>query len=280
MVTHATAAADLLARSTTAGWRPGTVGAIDAATGTLTLRLSDGEVVDGVPWQASAYTPIVGDRVVVTWDRGAGMLVTGTLSTVRTETPEQVRVEVGPAETVTAELWPDGTWEWGTPESYPPGFPYMLRQGVFYSTSTLHGGPGMRQPSTLIRYPAVTAPAGATDVTLALRVSRDFTLKAADGTILAPPTVSPVLHAHAYNPLPAGTGAPVPAPGLDVWRPGPLAQGETAYYPLPTDWAAALLAGTITGWYSQSDLAEDYTTFIGDANLHLVLTYTPPPEEA
>lgn len=277
MVNLASGVTDLLARMTVAGWRPATVEAIDSAAGTLTLTMSDGEPVQGVSWQANAYSPVAGDRVTVMWDRHAGMLVTGTLSTRSVQIGERESVTVAPTGRVGPARFPDGEWRWLSSAQM------MLTQGAYWTTSQAFGGPGMREDASVIAYPDLTSivPPGASDVTAMLRIRRAPLVSSVDGTVVSPWGVSPALWAHSYDPLPdpdTATGAPVVNGALGEWRPGRLVAGEAANLPLPAAWLDALLGGEITGIVSMSDSDEDRSTFFGPGNLELTISYTPASE--
>lgn len=277
MVTLAQGVADLLARMTVAGWRPATVEAIDTAAGTLTLTMSDGEPVAGVSWQANAYSPAVGDRVTVMWDRHAGMLVTGTLSTQSVVVGEQESMTVAPTGRAGVARFPDGLWHWLFSRQL------LLTQGAYWTTSQAFGGPGVREDASVIGYPDLTGilPAGASDVAATLRIRRAPLTSSTDGTVVSPWGVSPALWAHSYDPLPdpdVATGPPVVDEALGEWRPGRLVAGEAANFPLPQAWLDGLLAGEVTGIVSMSDSDEDRATFFGLGNLDLTIAYTPAGE--
>lgn len=277
MVKLASGVSDLLARMTVAGWRPATVEAIDTTAGTLTLTMSDGEPVEGVSWQANAYSPVVGDRVTVMWDRHAGMLVTGTLSTRSVQIGERASVTVAPTGRVNPVRFPDGVWRW------LPSVQLLLTQGAYWTTSQAFGGPGMREDASVIAYPDLGSivPAGAQDVTASLRLHRAPLVSSTDGTVVSPWGVSPVLWAHSYDPLPdpeTATGPPVVDEGLGEWRPGRLVAGEAANFPLPQTWLDGILSGAIKGIVGMSDREEDRSTFFGPGNLELTFSFTMPPE--
>lgn len=289
MVSLAQSVADLLARSTSTGWRQATVQAVDVATGTLTLVMG-GELVSGVPWQASAYSPVVGDRVTVMWDRGSGMFVTGTLSTVQATVPDQetVSVHYSDAGIITAISDEDG---WGEPGT---GFDMgAALQGNFVFSGPWP--PGSNPPVVLWAYlsvwpdPSTLVPAGSTIDIVSLRCKRVDMSPGDDSAFpKRSPMQSPIVYAHNYTLAslpPAGQEPPwVDGP----WEPGALAiptvldpvtnwgaNGDEATFRLPQSWADGLVDGSITGTALWTPNVPETAAF----DLSLVVTYTPPPED-
>ncbi|WP_159622666.1 hypothetical protein [Ruania rhizosphaerae] len=278
--------ANMLARMTTSGWRLGTVLEVDAPTGTLTLDLG-GETVSGVPWQASAYSPVVEDVVTVHWDRTHGLLVTGTISTVQVDEPEPVTRALPSTDEVAWEMSDednDGTWS--PTLFYPDGIEWATQ-----GTDPRQGGdepPDFVAPiivwATMITWEDLPdrIPGGATGVRLLARVKRVD--RAGDYGPYQPrkQLVSPVLWGHSYTQAapPADNVAPTLTHG--PWLPGQLAaasewgagDGEQATWPIPQALQDDLISGAATGLALYTDDIDETASFA----ISLVLTYTPPPE--
>lgn len=289
MATLAQATADLIARTQTPPRRIGTIHAIDPATGTLTVSLG-GSLVEGAPWQASSYSPVIGDRVTILVDRTAGMIATGTLSTVRVAPADQVTLEVSPElECQVTRRAEDASWYWDQGRNRTP-YGYVLNQGAgwdAFSGSTIARG-------TYLQYPTITLPAGASDPVVAVRIRRSSIDWNND---LETALVSPVLYGH-DTPLPATGGTGVdPYFATDEWRPGALTFADEVIYPLPPAWQAGLLDGSLSGLATFSTDPRDFAIFLHDepytqedgtpgaigtpgGNAHLLVTYTPAPEAA
>lgn len=248
-----------------------------------------GTPVEGIPWQASSYSPVVGDQVTILWDQSAGMLVTGTISTVRAPDAERVTVEVSPELECGVQFWLEGgtAWTWRAAENRDE-YGYQLSQGAgfdgFSQATYAHG--------TYLQYPAITIPTGASDPQVSVRIRRssiDWNV----GREAA--IVSPVLYGHA-TPLPtANRSGPDPYFATDAWRAGALTFGDEVIYPLPEDWQTGLLNRSLTGLAVLSEEPRDFAIFIHDetrtaedgstyqvgtpgGNANLIVAYTPPAE--
>lgn len=274
MVNLAQSVADLLARSTSTGWRIATVTAIDTATGTLTVRTGDG-LVEGVPWQASSYSPVVGDQVTIIWDRGSGMFVTGTISTVRAEQMEQQALTLAPE-----YFWfhnDQKSVEGGAPYTGPPwqlhggynpdGSPTPMPQGFGYAPVG-GGGPGY-VPLSFVRSTWAVFPQPTFTGAL-VSIVADVTPAWTEGS----QAVAPALFLHDYTASSGPTVGDPPDPLEGPLGLAPLVRGETARFPLPMEWANALVTGAATGVGVWSDREADR----GDFLVELIVTYTPPAE--
>lgn len=275
MANLAQAVARLASQVRPTGRRIGTVRAIDATTGTLSVSMG-GDDVQGIPWQASSYSPVVGDQVTILWDQSAGMLVTGTLSTVQVREPELESFTLSPA-----YIWfhndqksveggdPYTGLPWQLHNGYTPGgWPTPLPQGFGYAP--VGGGGPAYVPLSFVRstwatFPAISAPGEL--VSVAAKISPAWTEGAQ--------AVTPVLYLHNYT---ASTGPTIGQPPEPLVGPlglAPLVRGETARFPLPQSWAADLLAGAATGVGVWSNREADR----GDFLIDLIVTYSPPPAE-
>ena len=288
------AVAHLASQVRPTGRRIGTVQAIDTTTGTLTVTMG-GTPVEGIPWQASSYSPVVGDQVTILWDQSAGMLVTGTISTVRVQEPDQEQLVLS------------REWAWrkfntiinydGTPAE-PDNWREMdnssvMEQGRFefaFQPLLPSENPGVEERCSILTWGDVASmvPTGARIETLALRMKA--TIPGGWGEPDGGTPRSPRLFGHTYtgdNP-PGGAGvAPEAAPGFGPWEPVVLAQGEVVTIPLRADWAQALLDGTITGLMTRADqesyrlrleTTSDPQPWPWTESPELIVTYTPPPE--
>lgn len=274
MANLAHAVARLASQVRPSGRRIGTIQAIDTTTGTLTVTMG-GTPVEGIPWQASSYSPVEGDQVTILWDRTAGMLVTGTISTVRIEQVEPQTLTLGPD-----YLWfhnDQKSLEGGDPYTGPPwqlhngydpdGWPTPMPQGFGYAP--VGGGGPSYVPLSFVRstwavFPQPDFPGELVSITA--RVTPAWTEGAQ--------AVAPALFLHDYTTSSGPTVGDPPAPLEGPLGLAPLVRGETARFPLPPSWATALATGAATGVGVWSDREADR----GDFLIDLVVTYTPPAE--
>jgi hypothetical protein len=281
--------------------RPGFVTAVDVTNAAVTVSMGDGTVTSSLGW-ATAYTPAVGDRVLVV-PTTAGWFVTGKVNAIPSVIADQ-QVQAFPTVNWYATVPdPDPSgygWDWTDALGSPYADPHriLLYQG---RVPPQHGGAGDVQTSWTIMASApywgslaALVPSGSViqQVQLVLRASW-----------VQQGLAAPVLYAHAYTPAspPPSTTfdpdynpiAPGPPP---TWVFGPLrfprvAQGETTVITVPAAWVTAWLAGTITGLglYSNTNadgaffedafhISADGSSVIydSDGSGSLLITFTPP----
>jgi hypothetical protein len=279
--------------------RPGFVTAVDVTNAAVTVSMGDGTVTSSLGW-ATAYTPAVGDRVLVV-PTTAGWFVLGKVNAIPSVIADQQAV------VPLAHDWqgilsdPDtqgAGWRWG--DYLAGGDPTAdMWQG---RVPPQHGSPGYVQTSWDIRATvahwgslAALVPSGSViqQVTVTLR-----------GQWVQQTLAAPVLYAHAYTPASPpvstvwnGDGSAVITPGPPpAWVYGPVrfprvGAGETTVITVPAAWVTAWLAGTITGlglysttnadgvnfgddWHTSADGMT--TIWDTDYNGDLTITYTPP----
>lgn len=233
-----------------AGLRLGTVSAIDAADGSLTVDLpADGEgmpgedgVVPGMRWVAS-YSPVVGDLVVVS-RVGAMWVVLGKLSK-QLGAPNVVYGEttLQPQQITGVYRWAPTDW------------------GIWSAWDTFNQGRGSGNQGTgaIWWYPSIAAelPAGATITGARLRLNRVENWEGNSGAQL----VRPRLYAHTVTGPNAISPTAGPSWHAGPWSPGTMSIGQTATWELPSDWVAAWIAGTVKGFGVWSTSTSDWAIF-------------------
>lgn len=285
----AQAVAHLASQARPTGRRIGTIQAIDTTTGTLTVTMG-GTPVEGIPWQASSYSPVEGDQVTILWDQSAGMLVTGTISTVRVAEPDPVDVVLTrQAGWSKRNYWFDeGSGDPSTPQ---PNWRAMdvaevMDQGRWQLSLTVEGRdhPAVYEAASGIYWgdPAAAIPAGGRFERMAIR-ARALILGQYGDHDGGPPR-SPRIFGHNFTGLPPGSIGEPPTvnPEFGPWEPAPLNHGEVVTIPIRNDWAQALLDGTIAGFtfWADQETQKLRLTAPDDVNAapELLVTYTPPAE--
>jgi len=275
--------AGLMAKSTNSGWRIGKIVSVDDAAGTATITTGGAEIT-GVPWLASAYYPIAGDRVTIVWDRTAGLLIGGTLSTVQFPTGSQEVMVLDTYDTT-------GYWQYIQPKDRVDPW-YLVTdnpQSVLSQGWTIFSGPWFPGDDVPWKYVmhlwdygdiAARLPSGSKIDNLSFHITRT------DGPIqdpypIHPQQSTPILWGHNYTSSspPPETGKPSFTKG--PWKPGALnigydfrRGGESGTFPLPKEWQDDLLSGAMKG---VALYAEDHL-MAGAFQIDLVVSYRAPKE--
>src|SRR5699024_8949832 len=251
---------------------------VDEPSGTATVRMGGSEV-EGVPWAASSYFPIEGDRVTLVRDRSAGFLITGTLSTaataskVRRETVLPLSAWLSYNETMETGGAP-GRGRYGFGAQLGPTDRMNVTQGPI-PTSGMGDDPNFI-PSLQAWCLVYTAdlsmiPSDATGTYLSMRFDRvgEFDFQRLNSL------VRPRMHGHQYTSTPPQDREPTWDTSDTGWTPAGLPPGESVTVPLPPDWSHAILTGALSGVAMYSPRETDVAYFY----VSLLATYYVPESE-
>ncbi|UFU03429.1 hypothetical protein LQF12_02125 [Ruania suaedae] len=234
--------------------------------------------MSGVTWNASGYSPVVGDLVNVIWDRSSGLLVTGTNSAVLVKEVQDVTVVVPSSgwvrynETRAPGGGAGAGWRNFGFSPSPGTDPLEVVQGPQPQSGDTDDPsyvPELTSWAYVMGY-TINIPAGATNARLLLRSTRPALFDWQEGTQQS--LVSPFVRGHNYTTAPPFEVEPTWSATYDQWRPVAVTPGESTTSPLPAAWSSALLSGALKGlgFYSASE--SDVANF----EVQLLLTYTPP----
>ena len=259
----------VIKRGRTSGSYLGNVTQIDEVGLSLSIDIGTGSPLTGVRW-ISPYSPTVGDFVAVL-RIGAAWIVMGKLSKNLTG-PGYIEQTAY----ITPSLWalggswvdftpPDNAWDWG-------GAFDQIQQGLVDEPEY-----GPRAYASLCYYQSITAqlPSVATVTAAKVRFARISSIfEGSSGPALAGPVISG--HTLSTQPAPGQAPESILSAAYRDWRPGTLAVGQVAAWPLPSTWLAALVSGSLTGLAIHSTRYDDFAIYQAQLSGIIEITYRLP----
>lgn len=265
--------------------RTGFVTAVSLNPQAVTVSMEDGSVTSSLAWNP-AFTPAVGDRVLVT-PTTTGWVVTSKVTAAPRLVPDEVVVVAPVNNWAKRNPWnfPGQPWfyQYDYASSSDPQYRGFVAQG---RRPVSEGDPGqaqtrMEDSATVLYYGPLASrvPSGSTIQQVQLALNH--------GTSGGPDLAAPVMYGHTHttaNPPVGGAYTPLTPGQPPAWAPGfgpatfpPIARGEEAVLTVPPTFVTAWLAGTITGLGFYSDRVDQALSSWGPLdNAHLLITFTPP----